>query len=126
MIMLSKSYFISHILFMIFTLINFNSIKAIDKDRIYMIELNQEIMSGDGSFDNQCEVDYNKEPLFKELKDEINKEVLSSIGDDIKLNDISTLNLYKGILKGKKHTGQINGGYWKYLHKNRVCFYFVY
>ena len=86
-----------------------------NNDQIFVQEIENAILSGDGSIDNPYILDTDKAPNFTEYMNNKGEEALvkSGILESNEDQNITTYGL-SGILKGTSHSGQTKGGYWKY------------
>lgn len=98
---------------------NFLVVKAYESEqndeimeRIYDQELKNAIISGDGSADYPYIVDYDKAPNFKRHVESIGNPAIHSFAS--RTPGISPYGIFDGVLAGKSHGNQPNGGYWEY------------
>lgn len=98
---------------MVFVLLPVINVSATDVEAMIDKELENAIISGDGSAENPYKVDYEKAPHFKAYMDEINEKVMLGLqgGND---SGVVPYGIFDGILVGAKHENQNKGGYWKF------------
>lgn len=89
----------------------FNNVKAIDNDSIYQSELENAVVSGDGSAENPYVLNEDKSPLFTQYLEKIGHEAINPMTTN---SDISTHGVMDGVLSGTSHSNQTSGGYWLY------------
>ena len=95
--------------------INFLSIIPVsattDLSIIYDEEISQSIISGDGTAEHPFVINHETAPLFTNFLEDCGKEALKSMQSN-NTSEITTYGVMDGVLSGKSHTNQTNGGYW--------------
>ncbi len=92
-------------------MIQTNPVNAINMDRIYESEIENSIISGDGSAEKPYILDPETSPSFTEYMETQVKNALNTMQSE---SDISTYGIMDGVLSGKSHANQTRGGYWTY------------
>lgn len=88
-----------------------NPVNAINMDKIYELEIENSILSGDGSAEKPYILNSETAPNFTEYMENQVRVALDPIQSEL---DISTYGIMDGVLSGKSHTNQTKGGYWSY------------
>ena len=83
----------------------------VNLNKVYEQEIERSIISGDGSAEHPYVLNTETAPKFTEYMERNGQKALNLIQEN---SGISTYGVMDGVLSGKSHANQTNGGYWVY------------